>query len=236
MCGCYTIRRFNELVGMIHDMNRQEFDKFLRSHGFHAMFNIKPSRHVPIVRLDGGGNRVLDIAGWGFVPAWMKGKPKQRPPINAVSETVTTKSMFRQVIRQRRCLVPADGFYEWKGKQRDKPHFIHFKDDRPFSFAGIWDCRTNEDGQEENTFAFLTTQPGQLMKPLHDRMPVILEHKSFDRWLDHKNTPQDLSDLFKPFDGDEMEAYSVSTKVNFRDNDGPELIKRFTPAQGELFE
>lgn len=182
--------------------------------------------------MDIDNNRLLDLVNWDFVPSWSKTLPNGKPEkheINAKSETAASKPMFRRAIRQRRCLVPADGFYEWKKPAR-QPYYIRLKDDHSFAFAGIWESWNGADG-----FGIMTTAPNELMQSLHHRMPVILEPKYFDRWMDHKVPLEDLADLFEPFDSRKMEAYSVGKAVNYPDRRGPKLIERFTPPQGELF-
>ncbi len=135
--------------------------------------------------------------------------------------------MFRAALERRRCLVPADGFYEWKGAKPPKqPFFIHMRDDALFAFAGLWErWRKTEESAPLDTFTILTTSPNDLMSGIHNRMPVILEQAHHERWLDREKKAADVADLLKPFDADRMEAWPVSTAVNKPENNDPSLIE-----------
>jgi putative SOS response-associated peptidase YedK len=144
---------------------------------------------------------------------------------------VATKPSFRSAFKRRRCLVPADGFYEWqkidKGKQ---PFYIHRKDEEPFAFAGLWEAWENpEDGKEVQSCSLITTEANTLMAPIHDRMPVILDPAGCDQWLDADESPSDLQSLLKPFPRDELTAQPVSTFVNNPRNQGPKCIEAEKP-------
>jgi putative SOS response-associated peptidase YedK len=133
MCGRYTIRRFDLLRAAFAALARADFEEFSEKVN---QFNIAPSQLCPIVRINSQGERVIDLAKWGLIPSWTKGKPKQQP-INAKCETAASSGMFRQAMERRRCLIPADGFYEWQGAKPPKqPYFIHMRDDSMFAFAG----------------------------------------------------------------------------------------------------
>lgn len=136
--------------------------------------------------------------------------------------------MFRQAMQRRRCLVPADGFYEWQGKTPPKqPYFIHMSDDAPFAFAGIWErWRASPDAEPIDSFAILTTTPNELMRPIHDRMPVIVPEPDYGRWLDRTRGASDIEDLLRPYDAGKMEAWPVGRQVNNVRNGGPTLIER----------
>jgi putative SOS response-associated peptidase YedK len=135
--------------------------------------------------------------------------------------------MFRQAMAQRRCLVPADGFYEWQGAKPPKqPYFIRMRDDSLFAFAGLWErWKPAEDAESIDTFTIITTSPNELMKSIHNRMPVIVAREDYDKWLSRETSPADLAALLKPYDAALMEARLVGTKVNKPDNNGPELIE-----------
>lgn len=201
-----------------------KIDEF-SEHG-HALFNISPSNHVPIVRIDSKGQRVATLAKWGLIPSWTKGKPKLAP-INARAETVASSGMFRQAFERRRCLVPADGFYEWHGAKPPKqPYFIHMKDDGVFAFAGLWErWKAEEDAEPVDTFTIITTTPNEVAKPIHNRMPVILAPDDYGRWLDRDRKGTDVAELLKPFDPTKMDAYKVSTKVNRPGFSDPSLVE-----------
>jgi putative SOS response-associated peptidase YedK len=189
-------------------------------------YNIAPSQPIPVARLNKSGERVIRMVSWGLVPSWTKGTPKSRP-INARAETIATSGMFRQAYERRRCLIPADGFYEWQGKTPPKqPMFIHQPDDGMFAFAGLWERWKPDDAHEPvDTCTIITTTPNAVMKPIHDRMPVILHERDYDRWLSRDVSGGAVMDLLRPFDG-ELEAYPVSTQVNKPANDSVALIER----------
>jgi len=225
MCGRYTFREHNLLrmgLGLEHMPKYEDFSETR----IVPRFNIAPSMQCPIVRLNKDGQPTLGMAKWGLIPSWTKGKPKLQP-INAKCETAATSGMFRQAMGRRRCLVPADGFYEWQGTKPPKqPYFIHMKDDGLFAFAGLWErWKPDEAADPIDTFTIITTSPNDLMKPLHNRMPVILAQADYARWLDRNKSSDDVADLLKPFDADKMEAWPVSTKVNKPSEQGPELIE-----------
>jgi putative SOS response-associated peptidase YedK len=188
-------------------------------------FNVAPSQVVDIVRVrDGRG--VIESASWGLIPHWTKGKPKLKS-INARADTLASSGMFRQAFEKRRCLIPADGFYEWKGAKPPKqPYFIHRRDDAVFAFAGLWEkWKPEPDAEPIETFTIITTTPNALMETIHNRMPVILDPKDYDRWVDPGTPCEGVVDLLKPSDPVAMEAWSISTKVNSVKNDGLELLE-----------
>jgi putative SOS response-associated peptidase YedK len=224
MCGRYVARRIDfRRFGV--EFEEPWFEEF-SEHGSPMRFNIAPSLEVPVVRTNSAGARIARLVRWGLVPSWTKGKPKVQP-INAKCETAATSGMFRQAMGRRRCLVPADGFYEWRGKTPPKqPYFIHMKDDEPFAFAGLWErWKPAEDAEPVDTFTILTTDANDLMRPIHNRMPVILNAADYQRWLDRELPAQAVADLLKPYPSELMTARTVSTKVNNARNAGPELIE-----------
>ncbi|HEY0007271.1 MAG TPA: SOS response-associated peptidase [Tepidisphaeraceae bacterium] len=222
MCGRYTLRRF--------DLLRQDFaadyaPTFETFDEKRPRFNIAPSQHVPIVRLSSDGKRTLSAVRWGLIPSWTKGKPKQQP-INARAETIATSGMFRQAFARRRCLIPADGFYEWQkvGGQK-QPMFVRHADDRLFAFAGIWErWKPEEDAEPIDTMSIITTEPNSLMSPIHDRMPVILSPQDYDAWLDRDAAGDAVSGLLKPYREHEMAAVAVSTRCNSPANDDCDCV------------
>jgi putative SOS response-associated peptidase YedK len=215
MCGRYTIRRAELiLAAMRHGLEDVE------GIGINPRFNVAPSQLAPIVRKTDKGYQAL-IARWGLIPSWSKEKPKFQP-INARAETVGSSGMFRKSLHCRRCLVPADGFYEWQGAKPPKqPFFISMKSDAPFAFAGLWEQWTPTGGEPIDTYTIITTSPNKLMAPIHNRMPVILHSDDFDRWL----TGDAPMDLLRPFEATAMEAYPVSSLVNSPKNDVPECVE-----------
>lgn len=195
--------------------------------GWKPRYNVAPSQDVPTIRLDADGRRTLSAVRWGLIPSWTKGKPGAQP-INARAETVATSGMFRQAFERRRCIIPADGFYEWRklDAKAKQPMYFHRRDDRLFAFAGLWErWRPSDDAEPIDTCTIITTTPNVLAATIHDRMPVILDDADFARWLDRTAKGVDVADLLKPAADDLLDAYPVSTNVNRPANDTPDLIK-----------
>ncbi len=217
MCGRFTLRTPASVIA-------QQFRLPLVP-DLEQRFNIAPSQPVAIVRDLADNPRQLVYCQWGLIPSWSKDASGSRHPINARCETVASSPMFRAAFRRRRCLIPTDGFYEWKptgGKKQ--PFYIHRPDDRPFAFAGIWE-RWGDDGELE-TCAVLTTAANELMRPIHDRMPVIVSPRDYDLWLDPAvEDAGPLEKLFEPYPAGELEAYAVSTDVNKPTYDRPDCIQ-----------
>lgn len=224
MCGRYVLRRINARRFGV-EFIEPGFEEFSETRLF-PRFNIAPSQFVPAIRMDQSGHRTLCGLSWGFIPWWAKDKPKTRP-INARAETVAISGMFREAFDRRRCLIPADGFYEWKkidaGKQ---PYLIRLADDAAFAFAGIWErWRPHKDADPIETCAILTTGPNDLMSGIHNRMPVILDEADYARWLDRDNLGKDVAELLRPRSTDGMIATPVSSVVNNPRNDRAECIE-----------
>jgi putative SOS response-associated peptidase YedK len=211
MCGRYKLVKLSDYI-----------DQFPKYRGFELKprYNIAPSQLAPIVRLDSDDQPIINLVKWGLIPSWTKGKPKKRP-INARSETAATSPMFRQAYERRRCLVPADGFYEWKGVKPSKtPYHIHMKDGSTFAFAGLWErWKADDKPKPLDTFTILTTEPNELMADIHKRMPVIIERSDYSCWLDRKLPGSDVADLLRPYPAGKMEAWRVSSAVNSPKND-----------------
>jgi putative SOS response-associated peptidase YedK len=190
-------------------------------------YNIAPTQPVAIVRpaADCVG-RALDMVRWGLIPAWADDPGIGARMINARAETVAEKPAFRAAFRQRRCLVPADGFYEWqKVGTRKQPHHIRLKNGGPFAIAGLWEHWRSTDGEVIESCTLITTEANDLLQPIHDRMPVILPPGAFDLWLDPAVADtRPLTWLLCPFPAEEMATYPVSPRVNTPANDGPDLI------------
>ncbi len=183
-----------------------------------SRFNIAPTQQVPVVRADSVSGRRLEIVRWGLTPAWWT---QPRPIINARCETIEKR--FERSFHDRRCLVPATGFYEWQklGGAR-QPFHVRRRDRRLFAFAGIWDRFRGAGGEPVDACAILTTRPNRLVEPLHNRMPVILSAPQYATWLDAKRPdaePAELKALFEPPPDDVLEAYPVSRRVNATAND-----------------
>jgi putative SOS response-associated peptidase YedK len=193
-----------------------------------ARYNIAPTQAVPIVRASVEDGRELAFAQWGLVPHWAKERAIGNRLINARGETLAEKPSFRDAFKRRRCLIPADGFYEWRkvdgGKQ---PYLLRLRGGALFAFAGLWSTwRDRERGETLESCAIVTTSPNALAATIHDRMPVILPPERHARWLDPAATdPVALASLLVPYPDGEMEAYPVSTRVNSPRNDDPSLIE-----------
>lgn len=188
-------------------------------------YNIAPTQVAPVIRRGAGGERTLDLLRWGLVPAWAKDLSVGSRMINARCETVNEKPSFRMAYKQRRCLVPSSGFYEWRkgpgGKKQ--PYFIHPADDDCMAMAGLWErWGGSEQGGPVETFTILTTAANRAMAQLHDRMPVLVPPDAFDRWLD---PAQDATDLLGPREEPVLTIYAVSPRVNSPAVDEPALIE-----------
>ena len=189
-------------------------------------YNIAPMQDVPVIRRTPDGERELVDVRWGLVPRWAKDPAIGNRMINARSETLADKPSFRTALKKHRCLIPADGFYEWKqtASGAKQPIHIGMKDHSPFAFAGLLERWLSPAGEVLDTCTIITTQANALLSPLHDRMPVIVAPGAFDRWLDVAN--EDTAALFAPYPADAMTYYPVSTRVNSVRNDDAKLIVR----------
>ena len=189
-------------------------------------YNIAPMQDVPIIRRGPSGERELVNVRWGLVPRWAKDPNIGNRMINARAETRAEKPSFRTALKRHRCLLPADGFYEWKQTPAGAKQPIHIgmKDQTPFAFAGLFERWLSPAGEVLDTCTIITTQSNALLAPLHDRMPVIVAPVAFDRWLDVAN--EDVAELFTPYPADAMTYYPVSVRVNNVRNDDAKLIVR----------
>jgi putative SOS response-associated peptidase YedK len=185
-------------------------------------YNIAPTQPVAAVRMQ-DDHRACALLRWGLVPSWSK---DGKPFINARGETVATKPTFRGPFKRHRCLILADGYYEWKatGGKVKQPYYYHLRDDKPFAFAGLWDQWNGPEGAVE-TCGIITTEANELAKAVHDRMPVILNAETGAAWLDPQADAADLQNLLRPYAGGDLDVYPVSTRVNSPRNHGPELIQ-----------
>ena len=191
-------------------------------------YNIAPSQAVAVVRIPAeGADRELALLRWGLVPSWAKDPSVGSRMINARAETAPEKPAFRAAIRRRRCLVPADGFYEWKhAGGRKQPYYVRMRDGGTFAFAGIWEIWKGEGGDPIESCALLTTGPNELLEPIHDRMPVIIPPGGYDLWLSPMvHDPSALTPFFAPYPAGGMTAYPVRTLVNNPKMDEPVLIE-----------
>ncbi len=217
MCGRYSLTLPPEAV-------RQAFA--YREHpNFPPRYNIAPTQPIPVVRLD-HGERSFVLMRWGLLPSWLKDPSGFPTLINARAESVAEKAAFRNAFRRRRCLIPADGFYEWRkvGKGPKQPYFIHRPDGAPFAFAGLWETWLEPGGGEIDTATIVTTAANETLRPLHDRMPVVLRPEDYDRWMAYDADRVDqVRDLLAPAPEDFFTARPISTRVNAVANDDPSI-------------
>ncbi|MGH8800738.1 MAG: SOS response-associated peptidase [Casimicrobiaceae bacterium] len=210
MCGRYELSSHPAAIALAFGL--------AHAPDVHPRYNIAPTQRVPIVRVDHTGGRELVQVRWGLVPRWAKDPSIGTRLINARAETVAQKAAFRTAYARHRCLVPANGFYEWQplpgGKQ---PLHIGMADDAPFGMAGLFDRWLSSTGEVLDTCTIVTTAANGTLRPIHDRMPVIIPTESFTRWLDAANA--DVADLLVPWQGDALRVYAVSTRVNRAAND-----------------
>lgn len=183
--------------------------------GFRSHFNIAPRSENPVVVGAGDRNRIR-MMQWGLMPHWTKDGQTMPRPVNARAETLSEKPMFRQLLKENRCLVPANGFYEWKKEgSRKIPVFFHRPDNALFSFAGLYDTWLSPSGDTLVSYTIITTSANELMAPIHDRMPVVLTRKGEERWLSPgPRSPDELMEVLVPCADDMLEAHAVSQRVN----------------------
>ncbi len=190
-------------------------------------YNIAPTQPVAVVRVNDAGKKELTHLHWGLIPAWAKDPGMGARMINARAETVAEKPAFRAAFKYRRCLIPADGFYEWqKLNGKKQPMYIMAQDGGVLAIAGIWERWMSPDGSEIESCSLLTTSPNELLQPIHDRMPVIIAAADYDAWLDPQaQRPETLQPLLRPYPAALMTAYPVGPLVNSPFNDTPDCIR-----------
>lgn len=221
-------------------MLAEHFDAEFSEAEWEPRYNIAPTQAVPVLRQHREEpRRVLSLMRWGLVPSWAKDMSGSAAMINARSETAATKPAFRDPLRLRRCLLPADGFYEWKKQGGSRqPYCFEVNGGELFAFAGLWDGWKDGTGNWIRTCSILTTTPNAVTSLIHDRMPVIVGRDDYDLWLDPgmQNTAA-FSELLKPWDAQFMRCYAVSTRINNVANDDVECTRpmEITDAQDRLF-
>ncbi len=230
MCGRYSITTPVEAL-------RQLF-LFEELPNLAPRYNVAPTQEVPAVRLaraeaeaEPSGKRELAMLRWGLLPFWAKDIKQGAKMINARAETVADKPAFRSAFKKRRCLIPADGFYEWRGKKGDKrPYRIALPDGAPFAFAGLWEAWTNpEDQSRIESCTIVVTEANARLRAIHDRMPVILAPEDHAAWLDPQSDRAALEALLKPFPPEALTAVPVSKRVNKVANDDPACLEPAGP-------
>jgi putative SOS response-associated peptidase YedK len=221
MCGRYTLT--NEIT-----LLAERFGFAPPPVALAPRYNIAPTQDAPVV-ITGAGARQLDLMRWGLVPRWAKDTTIGSRMINARAETVAEKPSFREPFKRQRCLVVADGFYEWRknpgGRGKTPMRFV-MRERGPFAMAGLWDEWKPPDTAPLRTFTIITTGANNLLRPVHDRMPVILRPEDEAAWVDTAfRDVKKLRDLLKPYKNEAMEGYEVSVKVNSGGNEGPECVE-----------
>jgi putative SOS response-associated peptidase YedK len=240
MCGRFTLRSIDRLKEKLQTLNWPEASRLPL---LGPRYNIAPSQELLTI-IQSGSEPAFEVMIWGLIPSWSR---EPAGLINARAETLEEKPSFRESFTRRRCLIPADGFFEWqrKGKTR-QPYYFQMKDEAPFAFAGLWDRWRNPN--DEFTFAapsaaitscsIITTTPNELLATIHDRMPVILAQENYDRWLHEDTTTAELLEMLVPFPAEEMKSFPVSPQVNHAAAEGPELVEPVEVKdneQGRLF-
>jgi putative SOS response-associated peptidase YedK len=224
MCGRYMVLSSPEAIRRLFGYPEQP--------NFPPRYNVAPTQPVPIVRIV-EGRRQFALLRWGLIPPWVKDPRKFALLVNARCESVNDKPAFRNAMRRRRCLVPADGFYDWQDDGgRKRPYCVRPKDRGPIAFAGLWETWMGPNGEEMETATIITTAANRELARLHGRMPVIVPPDAFDLWLDcSKVDATAAAALFAPAPEGVLEAYEVSPAVNRTANDGPTLIEPISSQQ-----
>jgi putative SOS response-associated peptidase YedK len=220
MCGRFTLR--TPVADLV------EVFELLRKPELKPRYNIAPKQPVAVVH-QSGKDREFSSMRWGLVPSWWKDPMAAATLINARAETLAAKRAFRDAFQRRRCLIPADGFYEWRKSEgtNKQPYYVRLKNDRPFAFAGLWEHWEGSGSSAIESCVIVTTEANVLLRLLHDRMPAILPSEDFGRWLDpDSEDTSDLVGLLRPYPPAEMSVYPVSTLVNSPRNDSPECIAK----------
>jgi putative SOS response-associated peptidase YedK len=217
MCGRYAITTAPEALRALFG--------YVEEPDFPPRFNVAPSQPIPVVRLL-EGKRSFALLRWGLIPSWVKDPRAFSLLVNARGESVLDKPAFRNGMKRRRCLIPADGFYEWRQDgERKRPFFVRPRDGKPVAFAGLWEAWMGPNGEEMETVCIVTTAANRTLRAIHDRMPVVIAPDAFDMWLDTARVDAEIAAaLIMPAPETLFEAYEVSTAVNRTANDSAALI------------
>lgn len=217
MCGRFTQisspKRFAELFCTTSELMHK------------ARYNVAPHTDILACRLSPEGKKELVLLHWGLVPTWSKGLDKRYSMINARAETVASKPAYRAPFRHHRCLIPADGFYEWHAEDGKQPYYIQRHDNTPLAFAGLWDHWEDGKGNHIESCTIIVCEANSLISAIHERMPVILKPDVFESWLKNDDTDY-LQSLLLPYEEGDLEIYPVSRAVNIPKNDRPDLVNR----------
>lgn len=222
MCGRYTV---------VADANALK-DRFEAdvTENYNKRFNAAPAQLLPVITSATPAG--FSFFYWGLVPNWSNNKSISHKLINARAETLLERVSFRSALQSRRCLVPADGFYEWKriNKKSKIPYRFILNEQEPFAFAGLWEEFENEEKEVVHTFTIITTEANSVVSPIHDRMPVILTRDSEKVWMNNDASEKEILEVLRPLEPELMGSYTVSSRVNNVANDDPSLIEASAPA------
>jgi putative SOS response-associated peptidase YedK len=229
MCGRYTLIRLADFTDMFPWIRAPDDEPPLPA----ARYNIAPTQPVAVV--PNSDEPKVEFFHWGFIPYWAKDRSIGNRMINARAETLAVKPVFKKALSRRRCLIPCSGFYEWK-KNPDKtktPMYIRMRSKKPFAFAGLWERWIAPDGSEVRSCTIITGKPNELVRSIHDRMPVIVRPELYRQWLDPSELPPDQAErMLTPYPSEEMEAFAVSPRVNNPKVDSADCIESITaPAE-----
>lgn len=221
MCGRYTLHSSKEDIEEYFQASSEDTGLFRPN------FNIAPGTVNPVILTGISGKREIGGLRWGLIPKWADEASTGYKMINARAETLDEKKSFKGPFERKRCIIPANGFYEWKTeKQSKQPFYIRLLTQELMGFAGLYEKWTSPEGEDIYSYTIITTEANALVHPLHDRMPVILKPSSYDTWLDRENhDTESLSELLKPYSITEMATYRVTEEVNKPENNKPELIQ-----------
>jgi putative SOS response-associated peptidase YedK len=224
MCGRYTIIASPEALRALFRYQEQP--------NFPPRYNVAPTQPIAIVRLV-DGQRHFALVRWGLLPSWVKDPKTFTLLINARGESAAEKPAFRAAMKRRRCLIPADGFYEWQAAgDRKRPFYVRAKSGAPLAFAGLWETWEGPNGEELETGTIVTTAANGTLNPIHERMPVIVPREAFDLWLNCTDVDAKTAEaLIAPAPEGLLEAYEISTAVNRTANDNPKLLEPVGPSQ-----
>jgi len=232
MCGRYARKSAQELLAEWFDLDLHLMPWFM------ASYNAAPQSFQPVVWLDPESRqRRISLMRWGLVPSWSKDERIGLSTINARAEEVAAKPAFREALKKRRCLIPADAYYEWAqlGAKKKQPYAIALISGEPIAFAGLWESWHDTSDNTLETFTILTTTANERLASIHDRMPVIVAPQNYQHWLDTDSKSTPSPDLLQPYPAEEMEAWTVSDDVGNVRNNAPELLALQEPDQGTLF-
>jgi putative SOS response-associated peptidase YedK len=218
MCGRFTVTSAPDTIRALFRYPEQP--------NFPPRYNVAPTQPIAVVRMH-EGQRQFVLMRWGLLPSWVKDPKNFSLLINARGESVCDKPAFRAAMKRRRCLIPADGFYEWKAVgSRKQPYFVHAKSGEPLAFAGLWETWSGPNGEELDTATIITTEANRMLSPIYGRMPAIVPPEAFDLWLDCANVDARTAEaLIRPAPEGLLEAYEVSTAVNRTANDDARLVQ-----------